>query len=182
MGQAGGAGFIGTAAPTTATTGTRGGATAVGIPSTSNLWAPYYTDPRSLGLKAGAKGTFGQAMYAITSTPATKATPKQGSNAANKAAGFNTFGQPRDVPYAVVPGDDLPRPVAESPKLAADLQGHVQRSSLLPSKENIAVTIENDVVVLRGQVGSQREKGLVERMLRLTPGVRELRNELTVGP
>jgi osmotically-inducible protein OsmY len=41
---------------------------------------------------------------------------------------------------------------------------------------------EGEAVVLRGVVGSDRERALAEAVARLTPGVFNIRNELEVKP
>ncbi len=50
-----------------------------------------------------------------------------------------------------------------------------------PWVQTIRVTQEGDVVVLRGQVPSERDRLLVEQLARLEPGIWEVRNELTVS-
>jgi len=44
----------------------------------------------------------------------------------------------------------------------------------------ISVTMESDTAVLRGQVRTQRDRQLAEDLVRLEPGVWEVRNELMV--
>ncbi len=45
----------------------------------------------------------------------------------------------------------------------------------------ISVTMEKDTAVLRGQVRTQRDRQLAEDIVRLEPGVWQVRNELVVG-
>jgi hypothetical protein len=63
----------------------------------------------------------------------------------------------------------------------AELQQIIARSNSLPSRDTIQVHGE-DVIVLRGNVGSERERRLAENVLRLSPGVSAIRNELVVRP
>ena len=58
------------------------------------------------------------------------------------------------------------------------LQGVVSRATRLPSRENIQVLTDGATIVLRGQVRDERERRLAEAMIRLSPGVRTVRNEL----
>ena len=44
----------------------------------------------------------------------------------------------------------------------------------------IAIEVEGGTVVLKGQVSDDDQRRLVEGMMRLTPGVRDVRNELKV--
>ena len=62
--------------------------------------------------------------------------------------------------------------------LRGDLQAIIARSSRLPSRDNIQVLAQGDTIVLRGMVRDDRERRLAEAVLRLSPGVREIRNEL----
>lgn len=72
-------------------------------------------------------------------------------------------------PPSVPPTKLMPRP---------DLQQVIQRSTRLPSAGNIQILTDGQAIILRGQVGSDHERRLAENMLRLSPGVREIRNEL----
>jgi hypothetical protein len=62
----------------------------------------------------------------------------------------------------------------------ADLQALVSRSPALRTPAGVNVTMDRGTVVLRGQVASADERRIVENMLRLAPGVNDLRNELQV--
>ena len=61
-----------------------------------------------------------------------------------------------------------------------DLQGIVTRATTFSAPANINVVMDSGIVVLRGSVGTSNDKRLVENMLRLQPGVRDVRNELDV--
>jgi osmotically-inducible protein OsmY len=63
--------------------------------------------------------------------------------------------------------------------LQTDLRDIIQRS--LPGRDKITVAVNGDVVTLRGEVASVKERSFVERLLRLEPGVRNLNNQLTVA-
>lgn len=71
------------------------------------------------------------------------------------------------------------RPAPAAGALRADLQAVVARSDRLQSRDNIRVTSDGEAIVLSGQVGTERERQLAERIIRMTPGVREVRNDLT---
>jgi hypothetical protein len=93
--------------------------------------------------------------------------------------GASSAGIRRAPPYVTVPVFDLPerRP---SEMVRTDLQQVVARSSRLPSRENIRVSVDGSVVVLRGQVRDERERRLAEAVVRTMPAVRglEVRNLL----
>jgi hypothetical protein len=73
-----------------------------------------------------------------------------------------------------------PRPA--SGRLQSDVQAVLNRSSRLDSARTIQVATALDGLVLRGIVKDDHDRRLAEAMARLTPGVRELRNELVVAP
>jgi osmotically-inducible protein OsmY len=60
------------------------------------------------------------------------------------------------------------------------LQSVVARSSSVSVPANVKVDVDSGVVVLRGQVVDDDERRHVENLVRLSPGVREVRNELEV--
>ena len=53
-------------------------------------------------------------------------------------------------------------------------------SSRLKSKDSIRVASDGNVVILQGTVTNDHERRLAESLVRLTPGVRQVRNELQV--
>lgn len=62
----------------------------------------------------------------------------------------------------------------------AEVRSILDRSTMLKNPAGIQVALEDRTVVLRGNVADDDERRLVEGMIRLTPGVRDVRNELTV--
>lgn len=96
-------------------------------------------------------------------------------------AGFSTVGTSRAVPYVTSLDFTPTRAAATVGSLQADLQQVVARSSFLTSR-NIQVIADGGALVMRGEVRDDRERRFAEGLLRLTPGVRDLRNELVVRP
>jgi hypothetical protein len=62
--------------------------------------------------------------------------------------------------------------------IRTDLQSVIARSSRLPSRDNIRVSMDGSTVVLSGRVATDRERRLADAIVRLTPGVQSVRNEL----
>ena len=66
----------------------------------------------------------------------------------------------------------------------ADIQGSCnefsQRRDELAIAPRIQVMLDGSTIVLRGKVGDDDERRLAENVLRLTPGVRDIRNELAL--
>ena len=56
------------------------------------------------------------------------------------------------------------------------------QSSDLDRRDSVHVLMDGQAVVLRGQVADDDERRLVENMVKLTPGVNQVRNELTMTP
>jgi hypothetical protein len=152
---------------------------AVGIPTTSSVGSQYLRAfPTTL--------VFAQPTYGNTAT-VTATTTRLGVGGAGGTAvltvspspygGANTAGIRRAPAYIVEPVFDRPpRPTGDV--LRSDLQSIVARSERLPSRDRIRVTVDGSTVVLRGDVRDERERRLAEAVVRLTPGVREVRNLL----
>jgi osmotically-inducible protein OsmY len=95
----------------------------------------------------------------------------------NLFPGANSSGIRRAPAYISEPVFDRPERMSGE-ALRTDLQQIVSRSSRLPSRGDIQVSVVNGVVVLRGTVRNERERRLAEAVVRLTPGVRQVQNLL----
>ena len=111
----------------------------------------------------------------------------QGGFGGGQNQGFGSTGAqsggvvvPLPVPIAYTARIDFPvtRPAAQ--QVAVDLRGMLDRSSRLSSAGTIDVFTDGTLVVLRGTVPTADEARTAEGMVRLTPGVRDVRNELVV--
>lgn len=72
-------------------------------------------------------------------------------------------------------------PIATN-ELTNRLQSLLQASPSLGSAKNLLVGIDGGVLVLRGEVLTESDRDLAEALVRLEPGVYEVRNELTLAP
>jgi hypothetical protein len=73
----------------------------------------------------------------------------------------------------------LPAPLANlQPRV--ELQQLIKDSSYLSPKNAVQVVGNSSLVVLRGTAVSDYERQLVEAMVSLSPGVNEIRNEITI--
>jgi osmotically-inducible protein OsmY len=99
-------------------------------------------------------------------------------------AGFNSSGINRAPAFQTTLAFPLPQVVPT--KLQAETAQVLARATVLPSRDNIQVTVEKNgsgsLVVLRGEVADSRERRLAESLIRLTPGVHDVRNDLVVRP
>jgi len=112
---------------------------------------------------------------------------------ANTAAGMTgrNAGMQNFAPQAATglrPGilySTTPRFAAARPTLVqvrTDVEGLLVNSGRFASAGGMRVDLDGPVVVLRGRVADDDERRLAENMARLSPGVREVRNELEIRP
>src|SRR6516225_2261145 len=156
--------------------------------SQTNPFASSYANPLAAGLSNGTGNTrFGMPLFNVTTGTSGSFTGNvggiSGGISGQSAATFNAAsGAHRTTPF--VAGVELPSfqppPRPEVSRTQLEVQGVLARSSALPSKGNIRVAVEGATVVLRGTVADNRERLLSEAMIRLTPGVADVRNELRV--
>lgn len=166
-------------------TTTAGGGSATGIPSTANLFRSYYGSPLAIGLSSGgttakSTATFGRPLYNVTSTSGSGTTSLSTTTTNGNGNGFSTFGMPRAPAYITALGEGLEVPTPPPTKRQADLQRVLERSSSLAAAKNIQVMVVENLVVLRGTVGTEKERRLAENLIRLTPGVQDVLNQVTV--
>jgi hypothetical protein len=198
-----GGGFTGSTAFSGGTTGagtfgTAGGATNYGATSFEGR---YYGNPLAIGAPTTSSTgsqylrafptqlpTFGQPLYGtagLTTTPRTTTNPYTSTNPYGTAlvipaslyGGANSGGIRRAPSYITVPDFDRPPPPTAS-AMQTNLQDIIARSTRLTSRNGIRVSVEGGAVILRGQVRDERERRLAESLVRLTPGVRAVKNEL----
>jgi hypothetical protein len=100
------------------------------------------------------------------------------SSTSNAYAGSSSVGTRRAPSYATTIGFDFAAPTMTT--LQTSLQQTIAESSHLPSKENISVVVDGETIVLRGTAANDRERRMAEALLRLTPGVHDVRNDLEV--
>ncbi len=96
----------------------------------------------------------------------------------------NGQGQNQDPKRAIRPQfkvafDEIQRPTAE---IRSALQPRFDSLSQTPSLRGVAYELDTDgVVVLRGTVDTPSQRRLAENVVKLEPGVKKVRNELTLN-
>ena len=113
------------------------------------------------GNRAGATGMGGNTGFG-------------GANSANQSG--IVIALPRQIAYTATL--NFPTPKFTPTQVQADIRGVLDRSTMLTNSRGIEVVADGQVVVLRGNVQTSDEARLAEGMIRLTPGVRDVRNEL----
>jgi hypothetical protein len=160
--------------------------------SRSNPFASYYTNPLQPGVSGGnGRAAFGTPLYGNTTTTNTGAgtlgnrAAGTGFGAGGSGAGGSAIGNgstsARAPRYSA--GIDLvpPRPIAAGVGRApADVVQILARSPVLGSERNIQASMDGGVLVLKGTVANEYDRRLAEGMVRLSPGVYDVRNELRV--
>lgn len=132
---------------------------------------------RTGGLTGGL-ATGGLAGGGMQRTGGLGGTGVAGGLGAGGGMGFSTAGTPRTPVYMTYLGPTVRPRIIPPTTVLSNVQGVVARSTRLTAPGNISVSMDGDIVVLSGTVGTPREIDLVEGMIRLTPGVTNVRNDL----
>lgn len=69
-------------------------------------------------------------------------------------------------------------PVATPTQVQADLRGMLDRSNMIANPRNVLIQLDGPGVILRGSAVDEDEARMIEGMVRLTPGVQFVTNEL----
>lgn len=171
--------------------------------ATSNNVGIWYANPLYLGTWTNATnpnavpGGFGTALYPATGAAGARGgattlggqggfgaqggragvAGSQGVNVADP--GGQIVALPRQIAYSAVVRFDAP---ATPPvQVLTDIRGAVDRTptTMLANPAAVQFQVDGRTVTLRGTVKNEDEARLVEGMVRLTPGVGLIRNELT---
>lgn len=142
---------------------------------------------RTTGINTGTTTSTGRAgTTGRTGTTATTgAANRTGTTGTNRNASFNsnsnfTGGEVIPLQRAISYTATLrfASPAIVPAEMQADLQTVIGRSSMIANPGAITVSMEGSIVVLRGNVKDEDEARTAEGMIRLSPGVKQVRNEL----
>lgn len=116
-----------------------------------------------------------------TTGTANTASGMMGRNAGmqNSAPAASTGLRP-GILYSTTPRFASARPTIA--QVRNDVEGLLVGSGRFASAGGMRVDLDGPVVVLRGRVADDDQRRLAENMARLSPGVREVRNELEIRP
>ena len=136
------------------------------------------------------RAAFGSATYNTTTSGSRGGTATVRSGArgtggttnSNQANGFSvgsmSDSSSRTPRYAAALRFQAPtRPAGE---LQAELKNLVISAESAPSRQKVTLQVTARSVTLTGEVSSEDERRHIEMLVRLTPGVSEIKNELTV--
>jgi len=129
-------------------------------------------------------GGFGQpSLGTVTTTSSTGGRGGLGGTASTSSTAARFTPMPSTMSrltYATVV--DFPTTPFNGTALQAQLQGIIDQSSALRNPRSIQISMDGRTVILRGRVTDEKERRLAENLIRLTPGVRQVQNELEAPP
>jgi hypothetical protein len=146
----------------------------------TNAFGKYYSNPLAPGAPNASNSTnFYTPIYG-------NATGSQGNYTSNFPQGNtnmnpygNNTGGRRTAAYVVGLGFGSPPPGARATQ--AEVEQILARSTGLSANRGIRVAVDGPAVVLRGTVATEYDRRLAEALIRLSPGVYAVRNELEVA-
>jgi hypothetical protein len=173
----------------------------------TSLFGPYLANPMAAGVPGTATSTsktFGQPLFNVSSSGVYNTNTTGGGRGntlggalggragsmnygagatgnINRAGSTSTMNaavpfRSNAAPYTTRIAFVVTPPSRE--ELRSDLARVIAQSADLPSRSGISVQMEGNTVVLQGQVSTNEERRVVESLVRLTPGVQGVRNEL----
>lgn len=179
----------GTGGSTGGGAGGRTGGTGTGTtftPSTTGVFAKYYSNPLypgrpgSTNISNKTVGGFGQPSFGTATASTQRSTAGQTGRTGTTNRNQNSSNQANIAPITYAMEVKFQAPIVAPARLQTDLQSLLGRSASLRSAGNVRIEVAGTVVILRGRVADDDERRLVEGMVRMEPGVREVQNELTV--
>jgi hypothetical protein len=181
------------------------GAALTGGMDASNVLGATYANPLYQG-RAGAAygqvpGGFANPLYTITGATGGAGGGPGGAGGIGGAGGLGAFsrgggaggilggagttgnqtGVVVQMPRAIAYPAQLrfAAPAVVPARLQTDLRGILNATPMIANAGAVQIQVEGSNVLLRGSVRDAEEARLVEGLVRLTPGVRQIKNELT---
>lgn len=165
----------------------------------SNVLAGYYANPMAKGLLSSGTGggSFGSPTFGNTTGGTSGGA--SGGRGASSFGSTNSFGGglggrgtnlsnsanqsgivvPIQSPLAYTAVFQFPTTPPIASRVHTEIRSALDGSSMIANAKGVQVITDRDNnVILRGTVADEDEVRLIEGMVRLTPGVREIRNEL----
>jgi hypothetical protein len=167
----------------------RGGST---TPGSTSFLGSNYTNPIAMGQPNSTSPVkFGTAMYNVSPTVATlpgqttgRGTATVNQNQTNNGLGVGFAGK-RPTNYtigSISVGGLEQRTVSALPPPSVGARPDIQAAlAQTPNFQGVNVLMDGDTVVLRGQIREDRDRRLAEMVARMSPGVRDVRNEIVVS-
>jgi osmotically-inducible protein OsmY len=159
----------------------------------SNVLAGYYANPMAMGLGSGSGSSvaaFGSPTFGNSTTNRNTTTGRgglggglggglSGSNNSSNQSGIVIPVQSQMNYAASLSQMRLPAQPVAAARIQTDIRATLDGTSLVPSAKGVVVLTDKDNnVTLRGTVADPQEAQLIEGIVRLTPGVGAIKNEL----
>lgn len=160
--------------------GSSGFNTTFPTPGVTNPFATYYGSPFVTGLSsAGSRVAFGMPLYGNVSTVTGTFNSSAAGLPAQTPVTFSPSAAHRASPYVFTAG--FPTSRVPAGRGAEALRAVLARSTSLSSTDSFQIGMDGEgVVVMRGIVSDDHERRLAEGLIRLSPGVHAVRNELQI--
>jgi hypothetical protein len=161
--------------------------TAASSLASSNVFAGFYANPYYQGTvnaqTNAAPGGFGMPLYGNSGTGSVNSGRTPTAGAGNRASTTNNISGivvPLPVQITYSAQMQFPTPRVAAGAMQTDLRSVIDGNPLLSNPKGVKFVVDaNNNVTLRGTVADDDEARLIEGMVRLTPGVGGIKNELT---
>ncbi len=165
------------------------GAVEVNLPQTGGFVGADIEDVRGAmevtgaqrGMGTPQQGGFGQ--RGVTSR-----SPGFRTNLSGRGGQFSGFGSrsgraSSQIRTSLRVGFSFPRPNAPraSEDLGSKLAARVQNSSWIQNRAPVSVVVQNGIATLKGEVATEYDRLVAERLARLEPGIGRVDNQLTLA-
>lgn len=164
------------------------GTTASSSLQKSNLLSGFYANPTAMGMGATGAGAFGSPSFGTTTGTGSVTGGRGGATTGiGGRAGTTTASQqsgiliPLPAQIAYTAQMRFPTPPVATSQLTGELRSSIDNGGLANPKA-VQVIVTGTNVVLRGSVKDYEEARLAEGLVRLTPGVGAITNELGYPP
>jgi hypothetical protein len=161
------------------------GSTSSGV-SRNNPFYSNYVNPQQMGLPGGSRSAFGTPLYGTSTSTTSRTSGTLGTGYAAGSSGFSAgsgsatgYTAPRAPRYAAGVEYSTTRSVAGG-RPPSDVVQVLAGSNALSPERDIQASMDGTVIVLKGTVANDHDRHLAEGMVRLSPGVNDVRNELRV--
>ncbi len=157
----------------------------------TNRFAGYYANPYFQGNSNQTNtmpGGFGQATTAGTSSTGGRGGLGGGIGGRGGLGSQNSANQsgiliPLPVQIAYTARMQFETPPVAPTKIQGDIRAVIDNTTAIANSKSVQViTDANNNVTLRGSVKNDDERRLIEGLVRLTPGVGDIKNELSAPP
>jgi hypothetical protein len=149
----------------------------------TNFLGPTFANPYHQGLLVNTRSTtanpggFGVVLGGAKGGTTAARTGGAGGGTFATDPGGQIVQLPRQIAYTAQL--KFTPPTVPAPRLQADLRGLIDRAGLTVPVGSVQVQVDGNAVLLRGAVRDSDEARLVEGLVRLTPGVSRITNELS---